>query len=61
MQARPPQAQAVGDAKQSAMDGALYHVAVTCQELVADPVEGTAGVGAGIDIGEYRRTLSHQA
>ena len=42
------------------MHRALYHVAIACKKLVADPVERAAGVRAGIDIGENIRAPPHQ-
>lgn len=61
MEARSPNAQAVGDAKQSTMDGALNQVTIPRQELVTYPVEGASGVGAEIGVGEYFCALSYQA
>ena len=59
MQAGAPHAQAVDDAKQGAMQGALYHIAVPRQELVARPVERGPGMGAGVDVGVNRLIFTH--
>jgi len=60
MQAGTPDAQAVGDAKQGAVQRALYHIAVPRQELVTRPVERGAGMGTGVYVGVNRPVYSHQ-
>jgi hypothetical protein len=61
LQTRAPNALAVRNTKQSAMNRALNHVAVPAQEAITGPVERRAGVRAGVDVRVYGRACAHQA